>query len=50
MIKKFDTESKMKEIIDKLNQPLRKVAYASYYFVLTLFLIFALKNSNVKGI
>lgn len=47
---KHPSESKMKQFIDKYNYLFRKFAHASEYFVLTLLLIFALKNSNVKGI
>lgn len=46
---KHPSENKMKEFIDKYNYLFRKFAHASEYFVLTLLLIFALKNSGVVG-
>lgn len=39
----------MKQVISRLNKPFRKLAHASEYFVLSLLLINALKNSGVKG-
>lgn len=33
IIDKHPSESKIKQVIDKLNQPFKKVAYASEYFV-----------------
>lgn len=46
---KHPSESKMKQVIEKLNYPLRKIAHASEYFILTILLIRALKNSRVSG-
>lgn len=46
---KQPSESNKKKVIDKLNQPLRKVAHASEYFIFTIFILIALKNSGVKG-
>ena len=43
------SENKRKQIIDKLNQPLRKIAHASEYLILTILLIIALTNSGVTG-
>lgn len=46
---KQPSESNKKKVIDKLNQPLRKVAHASEYFIFTILILIALKNSGVKG-
>lgn len=46
---KHPSSSKMKQVIDKLNTPLRKVAHASEYLILTILLIIALINSGIKG-
>lgn len=46
---KHPSKSKMQQVINKLNQPLRKVAHASEYFVFTILILMALKNSGVKG-
>lgn len=46
---KHPSNSKMKQVIEKLNKPLRKVAHASEYLILTILLIVALTNSGVKG-
>ena len=46
---KHPSENKMKQIIEKLNYPLRKVAHASEYFIFTILILIALKNSDVKG-
>ena len=35
--------------LKKLNYPLRKAAHASEYFVFTILILIALKNSGVKG-
>lgn len=47
---KHPSKSKMEQIIDKLNYPLRKVAHASEYFIFTILILIALKNSGVNGI
>lgn len=44
------SKSKMEQIVDKLNHPLRKVAHASEYFIFTTLILIALKNSGVNGI
>ncbi len=46
---KHPSNSKIEQIIEKLNKPLRKVAHASEYLILTILLIVALMNSGVKG-
>lgn len=46
---KHPSNNKMKQVIEKLNKPLRKVAHASEYLILTILLIVALTNSGVKG-
>lgn len=46
---KHPSENKMKQIIEKSNYPLRKVAHASEYFIFTILILIALKNSGVKG-
>lgn len=46
---KHPSENKMKQIIEKLNYPLRKVAHASEYFIFTILILIALKNNDVKG-
>ena len=46
---KHPTENKMDQVIEKLNYPLRKVAHASEYFIFTILILIALKNSGVKG-
>ena len=46
---KHPSKSKKQQVINKLNQPLRKVAHASEYFVFTILILIALKNSSVKG-
>ena len=46
---KQPSESNKKKVIDKLNQPLRKVAHASEYFIFTILIIIALKNSGLNG-
>lgn len=46
---KQPSESNKKKVIDKLNYPLRKVAHASEYFIFTILILIALKNSGVKG-
>lgn len=46
---KQPSESNKKKVIDKLNQPLRKAAHASEYFIFTILILIALKNSGVKG-
>lgn len=46
---KHPTENKMEQVIEKLNYPLRKAAHASEYFIFTILILIALKNSGVKG-
>lgn len=46
---KHPSNNKMKQVIDKLNKPLRKVAHASEYLILTILLIVALTNSGING-
>lgn len=43
------SENRMKEFIDKYNYLFRKFAHASEYFILTILLLVALKNSGVVG-
>lgn len=45
---KHPTENKMNQVIEKLNYPLRKAAHASEYFIFTILILIALKNSGVK--
>lgn len=40
----------MQQVIEKWNYPLRKVAYASEYFVFTVLILVALKNSGGSGV
>lgn len=46
---KHPSENKMNQVIEKLNYPLRKAAHASEYFIFTILILIALKNSGVKG-
>lgn len=46
---KHPSENKMDQVIEKLNYPLRKAAHASEYFIFTILILIALKNSGVKG-
>lgn len=46
---KHSDELKKQQIVNKLNQPLRKVAHASEYFVFILLIIISLKNSGIGG-
>ena len=46
---KHPSENRMKEFIDKYNHLFRKFAHASEYFILTILLLIALKNSGVVG-
>lgn len=46
---KHPSKNKMDQIIEKLNPPLRKVAHASEYFILTILILIALKNSGIVG-
>lgn len=39
----------MNQVIENLNYPLRKFAHASEYFIFTILILIALKNSGVKG-
>lgn len=41
---------KMQQTIEKWNYPLRKVAHASEYFVFTVLILVALKNSGGSGV
>ena len=43
------SENRMKEFIDKYNYLFRKFAHASEYFILTILLLVALKNSGIVG-
>lgn len=45
---KHPTQKKVKQVTNKLNLPLRKVAHASEYLVFALLIINALKQSNIK--
>ena len=47
---KHPSENEIGQIVNKINYPLRKVAHASEYFILTTFILIALYNSDVKGI
>lgn len=44
---KLPSESKMKDFIEKYNYLFRKLAHASEYFILTILLLIAFKNSGV---
>ena len=46
---KHPSKNKMDQVIEKLNYPLRKAAHASEYFIFTILILIALKNSGVKG-
>ncbi len=46
---KHPSNNKMNLVINKLNKPLRKLAHASEYLILTILLIIALINSKIKG-
>lgn len=46
---KHPSKNKMNQVIEKLNYPLRKAAHASEYFIFTILILIALKNSGVKG-
>ena len=41
------SEGKVKQVTKKLNKPLRKIAHASEYFILTILLIIAFINSDL---
>ena len=43
------TEVEKSHIIEKLNYPVRKIAHITEYFVLTSFMIVALKKTGLKG-
>ena len=45
---KHPSKNKMNQVIEKLNYPLRKAAHASEYFIFTILILIALKNSGVK--
>ena len=45
---KYPSKNKMDQVIEKLNYPLRKAAHASEYFIFTILILIALKNSGVK--
>jgi len=47
ILKERPTEARMKELVDHLNKPLRKMAHATVYFVLAILILLALDtNSN----
>lgn len=46
---KHPSKSKMEQVINRLNKPLRKVAHASEYFLLTMFILVVLRNCGVNG-
>lgn len=46
---KHPSENRMKDFIEKYNYLFRKFAHASEYFILTILLLIALKNSGVVG-
>lgn len=46
---KHPSDSKINNIIEKLNQPLRKVAHASEFMVLAILVIMLLKSCGVNG-
>ena len=46
---KHPSENRMKEFIDKYNYLFRKFAHESEYFILTILLLVALKNSGIVG-
>ena len=46
---KHPSENSLKNFIDKYNYLFRKIAHASEYFLLTILLLIALKNSGVVG-
>jgi VanZ family protein len=46
---KHPSEGKMKQVIEKLNKPLRKVAHASEYCVLGIFIYLCLKACKIKN-
>ena len=46
---KHPSENSLKNFIDKYNHLFRKIAHASEYFILTILLLIALKNSGVIG-
>lgn len=45
---KNPSESKMQQVIEILNYPLRKVAHASEYFIFTILILIALKIVVLK--
>lgn len=47
---KYPSNDKINLVTEKLNYPLRKIAHASEYFILTFLLIIALKNSRIDGL
>lgn len=49
IIDKHPSKNKMNKVIEKLNYPLRKAAHASEYFIFTILILTALKNSGVNG-
>ncbi len=49
IIDKHPSKNKMDQVIEKLNYPLRKAAHASEYFIFTILILIALKNSGFKG-
>ena len=47
---KHPTQSKLNNVINKLNYPFRKMAHASEYLILSILLLIALKNSGIRDI
>lgn len=47
---KYPSNDKINLVIEKLTYPLRKIAHASEYFILTFLLIIALKNIGIDGL
>ena len=45
---KHPSENKMKQVIEKLNEPLRKVAHASEFCILAILIYMCLKAFNIK--
>jgi VanZ family protein len=43
---KHPSKSKIQQVIDKLNKPLRKIAHASVYFILSILLMHSLRINN----
>ena len=45
---KQPNQKQKEKVIDELNYPLRKVVHASEYFIFTILILIALKNSGVQ--